>query len=87
MKAQIEGMYPGEPMVLDDQGRRVSLVLRLIPESPAEVAQLKKFCRWTEAFSFHIDEDFRENSAHVAPVFGERSFSIVPRPAYPEEVR
>ena len=77
MKAEIEGMRPGEPMVVDEIGRRVSLTLRLVPETPAEVAELKKFCRMTDAFSFVIDEEFRDNTAHVAPVYGERSFSVI----------
>lgn len=79
MKADIVGMRPGEPMVLDDEGRKLSLTLRLVPETPEEVAELKKFCRMTDAFSFIIDEDFRDNAAHVAPVYGERSFSVVRR--------
>ncbi len=79
MKAQIEGMYPGEPAVFDERGRRISLELRLIPETPREVAELRKFCRMTEAFSFHIDEDYRHNTAHIAPVYASRSFSVVPR--------
>ena len=79
MKAKIEGLRPGEPMIIDDQGRRLSLTLRLMPETPAEVAELRKFCRMTDAFTFHIDEDFRENTAHIAPVYGERSFSVAQR--------
>lgn len=79
MKAQIEGMFPGEPAAFDELGRRISLSLRLIPETPREVAELRKFCRMTEAFSFHIDEEYRSNTAHIAPVYAERSFSVVPR--------
>jgi hypothetical protein len=77
VKAEIEGMRPGEPMVVDELGRRISLTLRLVPETPSEVAELKKFCRMTDAFSFVIDEEFRENTAHIAPVYGERSFSVI----------
>jgi transcription termination factor Rho len=87
MKARFEGMRPGEPMIVDDQGRRISLILRLMPETPEEVADLKKFCRMTEAFTFVIDEDYRDNTAHIAPVYGERAFSVVQRPAYVEETR
>ena len=87
MKANISGMRPGEPMIVDDQGRRISLTLRLVPETPEEVAELKRFCRMTDAFTFVIDEEFRENSAHLAPVFGERSFSVLQRPAFAEEIR
>lgn len=76
MKAEFEGMKPGEPAVMDDMGRRLSVVLRLVPETPEEVAQLRKFCRLTDAFSFIIDEDYRDNNAHVAPVYGERSFGV-----------
>ena len=79
MKAYIEGMRPGEPTVTDEWGRRVSLTLRLVPETPEEVATLKKFCRMTDAFTFIIDEEFRENQAHIAPVYGERSFGVVQR--------
>ena len=79
MKAQVEGMRPGEPTITDDEGRRVALVLRLVPETPEEVAELKRFCRMTDAFTFIIDEEYRLNSAHVAPVYGERAFSVVPR--------
>jgi hypothetical protein len=79
MKAQIEGMRPGEPMIRDDEGRRIALVLRLVPETPEEVAELKKFCRLTDAFTFVIDEDYRMNQAHIAPVYGERTFAIAPR--------
>jgi hypothetical protein len=84
MKADIEGMYPGDPMIVDEHGRRVSLILRLVPETPVEVAQLRRFCRMTDAFTFIIDEDYRDNTAHVAPVYAERGFSVVQRPAYPE---
>jgi hypothetical protein len=79
MKAAIEGMRPGEPTITDDQGRRIALVLRLVPETPEEVAELKRFCRMTDAFTFVIDEEYRTNTAHVAPVYGERTFSVVPR--------
>lgn len=85
MKAQFEGMRPGEPMIVDELGRRISLTLRLVPETPEEVAELKRFCRMTDAFTFIIDEEFRSNSAHVAPVYGERSFSVVQPAAYLEE--
>jgi hypothetical protein len=84
MKAQIEGMKPGEPMIRDDEGRRIALVLRLVPETPEEVAELKKFCRLTDAFTFVIDEDYRMNQAHIAPVYGERTFPIVSRVVYEE---
>ncbi len=87
MKAKFEGMRPGEPMIVDELGRRISLILRLVPETPEEVAELKKFCRMTDAFTFVIDEEFRSNSAHIAPVYAERSFSVVLRPAYSEENR
>ena len=79
MKAEIEGMKPGEPMIRDDEGRRVALVLRIVPETPDEVAELKKFCRLTDAFTFVIDEEYRMNQAHIAPVYGERTFAIIPR--------
>jgi hypothetical protein len=81
MKAVIEGMKPGEPMITDDEGRRLALVLRLVPETPEEVAELKKFCRLTDAFTFIIDEDYRTNQAHIAPVYGERTFAVLPRHA------
>ncbi len=87
MKATFEGMRPGEPMIVDEFGRRISVTLRLIPETPDEVAILKKFCRMTDAFSFVIDEEYRDNTAHIAPVYGERSFSVVQRATYLEEVR
>jgi len=86
MKARFEGMRPGEPMIVDEHGRRISITLRLVPETPEEVAELKKFCRMTDAFTFIIDEEYRENSAHIAPVYAERSFSVVQRPSYPEAV-
>ena len=79
MKAQIEGMRPGEPTITDDEGRRIALVLRIVPETPDEVAELKKFCRLTDAFTFVIDEDYRMNQAHIAPVYGERTFAITAR--------
>ena len=79
LKTHIEGMRPGEPTIRDEEGRRIALILRIIPESPEEVAELKKFCRLTDAFTFVIDEEYRLNQAHVAPVYGERTFSIVPR--------
>ena len=72
-------MKPGEPMIRDDEGRRVALVLRIVPETPDEVAELKKFCRLTDAFTFVIDEEYRMNQAHIAPVYGERTFAIIPR--------
>jgi hypothetical protein len=87
MKAKIEGMRPGEPMIVDEMGRRISLTLRLMPETPDEVAELKRFCRLTDAFTFVIDEEYRDNTAHIAPVYGERSFSVVQPPLYVEEVR
>lgn len=87
MKANFEGMRPGEPMIVDDQGRRISLILRLVPETPGEVAELRKFCRMTEAFTFVIDEEYRDNTAHTSPVYGERTFSVVQRPPYVEETR
>ena len=86
MKAQFEGMRPGEPRILDDEGRRIALVLRIIPETPEEVAELKRFCRLTDAFTFVIDEEFRYNQAHIAPVYGERTFAIVPRNVYDENL-
>ena len=87
MKAEFEGMRPGEPMIVDEIGRRISLILRLMPETPDEVAELKKFCRMTDAFTFIIDEEFRDNTAHIAPVYAERSFSVVLPPVYLEEAR
>lgn len=85
MKAQFEGMRPGEPMIVDDFGRRISLILRLMPETPEEVAELKRFCRMTEAFNFCIDEEYRDNTAHIAPVYAERTFAIAQRNAFIEE--
>jgi hypothetical protein len=79
MKANFEGMRPGELCVRDDEGRMLSIVLRIVPETPEEVAELKKFCRLTDAFTFVIDEDYRTNQAHVAPVYGERTFSVIRR--------
>ncbi len=79
MKAQIEGMRPGEPVIMDEEGRRIALVLRIVPETPDEVAELKRFCRLTEAFTFVIDEEYRINQAHVAPVYGERTFHVAQR--------
>ena len=76
MKAQFEGMWPGEPMVMDDQGRRLSVTLRIVPETPEEVAELRKFCKLTDSFTFIIDEEYRDNTAHVAPVYAERSFRV-----------
>jgi len=81
MKAEIEGMRPGEPTITDEQGRKIALVLRLVPENPEEVAELKRFCRLTDAFTFVIDEEYRTNTAHIAPVYGERTFSVIPRRA------
>jgi len=86
MKAAFEGMRPGEPMIVDDQGRRISLILRIVPETPEEVAELKKFCRMTDAFTFIIDEEYRDNTAHIAPVYAERTFSVVQRALYFEEM-
>ncbi len=74
-------------MIVDEFGRRISVTLRLVPETPEEVALLRKFCRMTDAFSFVIDEEYRDNTAHIAPVYGERSFSVVDRGSYLEEVR
>ena len=54
-------------------------LMRSRARTPEEVAELKKFCRLTDAFTFIIDEEYRLNLAHVAPVYGERTFSIVPR--------
>ena len=79
MKAEIEGMRPGEPTITDEQGRRIALILRLVPENPEEVAELKRFCRLTDAFTFVIDEEYRTNTAHIAPVYGEQTFSVMPR--------
>ncbi|HZP80821.1 MAG TPA: hypothetical protein VFB21_04215 [Chthonomonadaceae bacterium] len=84
MKAEFEGMRPGEPAIKDDEGRLLGLILRLVPETPEEVAELKKFCRLTDAFTFVIDEDYRMNQAHIAPVYGERTFSVVSRSAFNE---
>ncbi len=84
MKAQFEGMRPGEPAIIDNEGRRIALVLRLVPETPEEVAELKRFCRLTEAFTFVIDEEYRTNQAHIAPVYGERTFAIASRQVYDE---
>jgi hypothetical protein len=84
MKALFEGMRPGEPAITDHEGRRIALILRLVPETPDEVAELKRFCRLTEAFTFVIDEEYRTNQAHVAPVYGERTFSIASRQFYEE---
>ena len=86
MKAQIEGTRPGDPVIVDDEGRRIALVLRLVPETPEEVAELKRFCRLTDAFTFVIDEDYRLNQAHVAPVYGERTFAIASRGVYEENL-
>lgn len=84
MKAEIEGMRPGEPTITDEEGRRIALTLRIVPETPEEVAELKKFCRLTDAFTFVIDENYRTNAAHVAPVYGERTFAVTPRGALEE---
>jgi len=74
-------------MIVDDFGRRISLILRLVPETPDEVAELKRFCRMTESFNFIIDEEFRGNTAHIAPVYAERTFSVVQKHTYVEEPR
>ena len=79
MKTQIEGMRPGDPTIRDDDGRKIALIMRIVPETPEEVAELKKFCRLTDAFTFIIDENYRLNQAHIAPVYGERTFSIIPK--------
>jgi hypothetical protein len=81
MKAVVEGMNPGDRMITDDDGRRVALTLRLVPETPDEVAELRRFCRLTDSFTFIIDDEFRQNQAHIAPVYAERSFAIKPREA------
>jgi hypothetical protein len=86
MKAQFEGMRPGDPVIVDDEGRRIALVLRLVPETPEEVAELKRFCRLTDAFTFVIDEEYRLNQAHVAPVYGERTFAIATRSVYEDNI-
>ncbi len=79
MKALIEGMRPGEPILTDNEGRRIALVLRLVPETTEEVAELKRFCRMTDAFTFIIDEDYRISQKHAAPVYGERTFALAHR--------
>lgn len=84
MKAQFEGMRPGEPVIRDEEGRRIALVLRLVPETPEEVAELKRFCRLTDAFTFVIDEEYRTNQAHIAPVYGERTFPVASRSIHEE---
>jgi len=76
VKAHFEGMRTGEPAVVDDSGRRIAVVLRLVPETPQEVSELRRFCRLTGAFQFVIDDGYRPNSAHIAPVYGERRFRI-----------
>jgi hypothetical protein len=81
MKAVVEGMNPGDRLITDDEGRRVALILRLVPENPEEVAELRRFCRLTDAFTFIIDDEYRGNQAHIAPVYGERSFAIVSKEA------
>ena len=86
MKAEFEGMRPGETTIRDDEGRRVAVVLRIVPENPEEVAELKKFCRLTDAFTFVIDEEYRTNQAHIAPVYAERTFAVQPRNVYDETV-
>jgi hypothetical protein len=86
MKAEFEGMRPGEPTIRDEEGRRIAIVLRIVPENPEEVAELRKFCRLTDAFTFIIDEEYRTNQAHVAPVYGERTFSVASRSIYDESI-
>ena len=86
MKAEIEGMRPGEPTIMDEEGRRIALTLRIVPETPSEVAELKKFCRMTDAFTFVIDENYRTNAAHIAPVYGERTFAVTLRGALEENM-
>ncbi len=86
MKAEIEGMRPGEPTITDEEGRRIALTLRIVPETPDEVAELKKFCRLTDAFTFVIDENYRTNAAHIAPVYGERTFAVSQRGVYEESL-
>jgi hypothetical protein len=86
MKAEFEGMRPGEAVIRDEEGRRMAVVMRIVPETPEEVAELKKFCRITDAFTFVIDEDYRTNQAHVAPVYGERTFAIQSRHIYDESL-
>ncbi len=79
MKAVIEGMRPGEPVLTDSDGRRVALVLKLVPETTDEVAELKRFCRLTDAFTFVIDEEYRLSKKYTAPVYGERTFAFAHR--------
>lgn len=86
MKAEFEGMRPGEPVIRDEEGRRIAVVMRIVPETPEEVAELKKFCRLTDAFTFVIDEEYRTNQAHIAPVYGERTFPIQSRHIYDESL-
>lgn len=86
MKAEIEGMRPGEPTITDEEGRRIALTLQIVPETPEEVAELKKFCRMTDAFTFVIDENYRTNAAHIAPVYGERTFAVTLRGAFEENL-
>ncbi len=86
MKAEFEGMRPGEPTITDEEGRRIALVLRIVPESPEEVAELKKFCRLTDAFTFIIDEEYRTNQAHISPVYGERTFPVMSKNIYDENL-
>ena len=86
MKAEFEGMRPGEPTIRDDEGRRIALVLRIVPETPEEVAELKRFCRLTDAFTFIIDESYRTNQAHIAPVYGERTFPIASRNLHEDNI-
>ncbi len=81
MQAVFEGMHLGDRMLTDEEGRRVAIILRLVPESPEEVAELRRFCRLTDAFTFVIDDEYRENQAHIAPVYGERTFAIRPKTA------
>jgi hypothetical protein len=77
MKSRFEGLRPGDPRIVDANGRQLGLILRLVPETPEEVADLKRFCRLTDAFRFVIDDGYRSNSAHIAPVYGERMFEML----------
>ena len=79
-------MRPGDAVIRDEEGRRMAVVMRIVPETPEEVAELKKFCRITDAFTFVIDEEYRTNQAHVAPVYGERTFAIQSRHIYDESL-
>ena len=77
MKARFEGLRPGDPRIVDVNGKQLGLILRLVPETPEDVADLKRFCRLTDEFSFIIDDGYRRNTAHIAPVYGERMFEML----------